>query len=173
MLGRLARWLRILGYDAEWAGGRSDDELLHIAAQEQRLLLTRDTRLLARRPVNRGQVSAWFVRHDLLDDQLRQLRNEMGLRVAGPPRCLVCNVELVPIARALAATRVPAYVYATERSFKECPRCRRVMWPGTHWQAMVLVLHELGIPLEERGQRVRSAALTAETPSAPPNGACR
>jgi uncharacterized protein with PIN domain len=146
MLGRLARWLRVLGYDAEWAAGRPDDELLGLAARERRLLLTRDTRLLARRLISRGQVSACFVHDDHLLQQLVQLRADIGLRAVGPPRCLVCNAELLPISRAAASSKVPDYVAATQTAFKECPRCRRVMWPGTHWQAMLRVLAQAGIP---------------------------
>jgi uncharacterized protein len=145
MLGRLSRWLRLLGYDAEAAAGRDDDELLAAAEAEQRLLLTRDTRLVTRRPVNRGRVDALLVRHDHLDDQLGQLHREAGLARIGPPRCLVCNHQLLPVSTEAARGRVPEFVAATHTSFRLCPSCDRVVWPGSHWQHMLDRLGELGL----------------------------
>jgi uncharacterized protein with PIN domain len=146
MLGRLARWLRVLGYDAEWSAGRPDSELLRVAEEEGRLLLTRDTLLFQRRPVARNRVRAHFVRHDLLPDQLRQLRAELGLTRVGPPRCLVCNAELEPVTREWAAGRVPPYIALTHTSFRHCRSCARVVWQGTHWQAMNRLLRDAGLP---------------------------
>lgn len=150
MLGRLARWLRVLGYDADWAGGRPDDELLAAAEAEGRLLLTRDTRLLERRAIRRGRVRAHFVRHDHLEDQLGQLREELGLAPVGPPRCLVCNSPLAPVSAEEARPYVPPYVAATQTSFRYCPYCRRVMWPGTHWEEMRKLLRDVGVKLDQQ-----------------------
>ncbi|GAB4254451.1 MAG: Mut7-C RNAse domain-containing protein [Thermoleophilia bacterium] len=145
MLGRLGRWLRVLGYDAEDAGGRDDDALLRVAESERRMLLTRDTRFVERRAVRRGSVSALLVLHDHLTDQLRQLHEELGITQVGPPRCLVCNSALVNIEREQARGLVPEYVYRTQSRFRYCPHCDRVVWPGTHWQEMRRVLSAQGI----------------------------
>lgn len=144
MLGRLSRWLRVLGYDAEWARGVEDGALLTRAASEGRVLLTRDTLLMERRAVRRGCVTAVLIRGDRVIDQLRQLRQELGLRRQAEARCLVCNVRLEPLGRVEAAARVPPYVSQTQRSFRECPRCGRVYWRGTHWGRMDRELRDAG-----------------------------
>lgn len=143
-VGRLARWLRVLGYDAAWDPSASPRELLQRAGEESRILLTRDTLLIRRPEVNRGVVRAVLVRHDLLVDQLRQLREELGLRPLGDPRCMVCNGTLQTIAREAVQNRVPPYVAATETDFHYCPACDRVTWPATHWQGMMGILERAG-----------------------------
>ncbi len=144
MLGRLSRWLRILGYDAEWARDVEDDALLDRAAAEGRVLLTRDTLLMQRRAVRRGQVTAVLVRGDRIIDQLRYLREELGLFRQAESRCVVCNVRLERLGRLEAGLRVPAYVFETQHSFRECPRCARVYWQGTHREHMERLLRDAG-----------------------------
>jgi uncharacterized protein with PIN domain len=107
--------------------------------------LTRDTLLMERRAVRRGRVHALFVNDDRLDDQLRQLRRDMGLARVGEPRCLVCNGRLTRISREQALPRVPPYVAGTQSAFRYCSACDRVVWPGTHWEAMLRVLRRAGI----------------------------
>ena len=133
MLGRLARWLRILGYDAEYFPG-DDDDLLRLARQEGRVLLTRDTRLLQRRPLP----SHLFIESDHVMQQLRQVVVGLGLDPATPPshRCSCCNVILEPRDRAQVADLVPEFVCGHYEAFWACPRCQRIYWAGTHWQRM-------------------------------------
>ena len=143
-VGRLARWLRVLGYDAAWNASASPRELLRRAGEEGRVLITRDTLLVHRREVNRGVVRAVLVRHDILVAQLRQLREDLGLRPQGDPRCMVCNATLQTIERKEVQSRVPPYVAATETEFRYCPACDRVTWPATHWQGMMRILEQAG-----------------------------
>jgi len=143
-VGRLARWLRVLGYDAAWDPSASPRELLQRAGEQSRILLTRNTLLVRRREVSRGVVRAVLVRHDLLVDQLRQLREELGLRPRGDPRCMVCNGRLQTIVQEEVQNRVPPYVAATETDFHYCPACDRVTWPATHWQGMMGILERAG-----------------------------
>ena len=152
-VGRLARWLRVLGYDAAWVPSASPPDLLRRAREESRILLTRDTLLVRRRDVNRGVVRAVLVRHDLLVDQLCQLRDELGLRPRGDPRCMVCNGALQTIEREAVQDRVLPYVAATETDFRHCPACDRVTWPATHWQRMMRTLEQAGFyqPSQARG----------------------
>lgn len=144
MLGRLSRWLRILGYDAESVVGVEDGVLLERAAREGRVLLTRDTLLMERRAIRRGEVTAVLVRGDQIVDQLRCVREELDLLRQAEPRCLVCNVRLSLLSRSEAAARVPAYVFQTQHCFRECPSCARVYWRGTHWEHMDRLLREAG-----------------------------
>jgi len=130
---RLGKWLRILGYDTVYGKEMSDDEIVRRALAEDRVILTRDTGIVARRIVKK------YVLLDSADTmvQLRQVFSELGLKVTNSrafTRCIVCNEAVIPISKQSAAHRVPPYVYRTQEVFAECPRCRRVYWRGTHVQ---------------------------------------
>lgn len=132
MLGSLARWLRILGYDADYANQRDDAELVRISRAENRVLLTRDRALAGRRGVR-----ALLVESQSLDEQLAQVMAAFLLTAStGAARCPVCNTALVQATREEVANRVPAYVLRRHHYFQRCPGCRRVYWRGSHWQNM-------------------------------------
>lgn len=140
MLGRLARWLRMMGYDVVFLPHVPDTEVLRRARAEDRLLLTRDT-ALARRAGTLGV----FVASQKLEEQLRELADR-GV-IDGPldeTRCPVCNVLLRLLPREEACRRVPPYVFQTQSTFYECPACQRVYWAGTHWQNFQATLRDLG-----------------------------
>jgi uncharacterized protein with PIN domain len=143
-VGRLARWLRALGYDAEYRPHLSDAQLVQDALAEDRVLLTRDVDLMQRRVVASGLVRTVFVRDDDVRRQLRQLVAELRLdRSQALTRCLECNLELVTRTAGDVAARVPPYVRATQNRYSECPQCARVYWAGTHWSRMHSVLDGL------------------------------
>jgi uncharacterized protein with PIN domain len=128
MLGKLARWLRALGYDTLYYRDASDSRLLGIALREARTLLTRDARLAVR-----AGTTGLRVRADGVDAQLREVVDACALRTPVPlSRCLACNGPLAARAPADVRDRVPPYTLATQPDFRECERCRRVFWPGTH-----------------------------------------
>lgn len=132
MLGRLGKWLRILGYDTLFDPALGDAQLAHLARADGRILLTRDQELARRRGLR-----AVLVHSQTTEAQLQQVMAELGLHTGGAfSRCPVCNEPLVDLARAAAQARVPPYVFETHDRFSECPACGRVYWPGTHWQAM-------------------------------------
>ncbi len=128
MLGRLTRWLRILGYDTVYAPDTDDTELLRRARAEERVLLTADRGLAARRGARTLLIQA----QDLAT-QLREVRAALG----PPPdaelsRCVACNGKLVKVEKSEIAAQVPPYILATQQDFSKCPDCGRVYWPGTH-----------------------------------------
>jgi len=132
MLGSLARWLRILGYDTDYANQRDDRELVRIARAEGRVLLTRDRELAGRRGVY-----ALLIESQSLDEQLAQVTSAFPL----PPgshaaRCPVCNAALVEATREEVADRAPAYVLQQHQRFLRCPGCGRIYWRGSHWENM-------------------------------------
>ncbi len=133
MLGSLARWLRLLGCDAELASDAEDDAaLIRRARAEDRLLITRDTGL-----ARRQGVSALLITSMELGEQLRQVVAYLGIgRERMGTRCLACNQPLVPLSREEARARVPRYVWETQQRFRLCPGCGRVYWAGTHWERM-------------------------------------
>ena len=140
MLGRLGRWLRILGYDAAYGPHLHGTGLADLARRERRVILTRDTRLV-RDPNLPPHV---FVTSDHFREQLREVASAVALVAAEPfSRCLDCNVPLATIPRESVRERVPSYVFETQERFWTCSRCRRVYWPATHHTRMRDELAEL------------------------------
>ncbi len=132
MLGRLATWLRILGYDTAYDAQADDHTLARIARAEGRILLTRDTQLVRRRGLRSLLIDSQDV-----TDQVRQVLTVFHLEPSGAfSRCAVCNVLLEAIDPAEAQPHVPPYVFHTQRRFHRCPHCGRIYWRGTHWAAM-------------------------------------
>lgn len=146
MLGKLARRLRILGFDTAYERLIDDAVLLQRVVAEHRWLLTRDT-YLAKRRVLRGRMT--LVRSDHVGDQLGQLAVELKLDLrlnVRLPRCPACNLALETIAREQAIPHVPPFVAQTYATFARCPGCARVYWPGTHWARIGAQLDQLYAP---------------------------
>jgi uncharacterized protein with PIN domain len=136
MLGRLARWLRILGHDVLYFRRIEDADLVELARREKRILLTRDTRLVQRRAA-RG---ALLIDSPYLELQLRQLARWNGESLLAPGlcrRCLECNEPTLTVEPESVEHRVPPYVFRTQRSFRECPSCHRIYWSASHVQDML------------------------------------
>ena len=141
MLGTLARWLRILGYDAVFDPALADHQLVRLARAENRVLLTRDRELARRRGVR-----LLLVASEDLDEQILQVLSDLELAPDRSfSRCPVCNEALESLDSAIAADLVPAHVARSHREFRRCPACQRVYWRGTHWQQMDQKLARLGL----------------------------
>jgi uncharacterized protein with PIN domain len=139
MLGRLARWLRALGYDTLYEQSLDDTALAELARRENRILLTRDVELTRRR-----KLRAFLIHDDKVLRQLRQVVSAFDLKnTAAFTRCIECNTELASMERRDAAPLVPPYVFETQLLFRRCPRCGKVYWRGTHWMQMQNVVHGL------------------------------
>jgi uncharacterized protein len=142
MLGRLARWLRILGHDVAYGPHLRGRALVACARREGRLLLTRDTRLVRQRDLP----PHLFIESDHFRAQLRQVAAAVPL--GGSPllhRCLDCNTPLADAPRERVRDRVPAFVWQTAERFLVCARCQHVYWPATHRTHMLRELAALGI----------------------------
>jgi uncharacterized protein len=141
MLGRLARWLRVLGYDTSYEEGIADPLLVQLAEEEARMLLTRDRHLLRElRPVR-----AFEVRQD---DPLYQLRDlVLELELAAPrdlfTRCLLCNAPLETVDRAEAEPLLPEGVRELAGPVRRCPSCGRLYWDGSHVRRMRAALERV------------------------------
>lgn len=132
MLGRLAKWLRILGYDTAYDPQLDDNELVRRARAEGRWLLTRDHELAGRPGVH----SLLIESEDLLT-QLAQVRSQLGQAKGGPfSRCPVCNAPLVEVSPQEVEGRVPPFVLHSHSRFRRCPSCGKIYWPGSHWDRM-------------------------------------
>jgi uncharacterized protein with PIN domain len=135
MLGRLAKWLKILGFDVLFYPRADDRDLVEIARRDGRILLTRDTGLIektAKRP------NRLFVRSDVWEDQVVQVLDELELwdDVRPNTRCIECNLQVKTLARERARNLVTPYVSEHASSFAICPGCNRVFWHGTHYGDM-------------------------------------
>lgn len=133
MLGRLATWLRILGYDVEYV--RTEDTLLIERAREtERIVLTRDTGIARRR----GAPPHLLIQSDHVLEQLRQVIQVFHLTPADAAarRCPRCNVLLEPRAKADVFGRVPDFVWSSQDGFWGCPVCDRLYWAGSHQRRM-------------------------------------
>ena len=137
-VGRLAKWLRVMGYDTLFPREGGDNQLVRIALQEWRILVTRDAGIASRRAVRLGQMQVVHILDHDLRSQLRQLVREQQLSLNnGFCRCVRCNDPLNPIPKDKVAERVPPYVLENQSTFTECPRCLRLYWRGTHWANMM------------------------------------
>jgi uncharacterized protein len=132
-LGRLARYLRMAGFDTlYWR--KAEDAYLAELASEGRILLTRDLGLLKRNAVTHG----YWLRETSARAQLAEVLARFDLydRVQPFRRCMRCNTPLEPIAREEVRGRVPEGVWECYKSFAWCPTCRRVYWKGSHYDRM-------------------------------------
>jgi uncharacterized protein with PIN domain len=139
MLGRLAKWLRVLGHDTAYFPDLEDHELVRLARAEDRTLLTRDRDLTRRRGLK-----SLLIESERFEDQLGQLLRELDLDCeSAAPRCPRCNAALRAITREEASERVPPYVLRQHSDFTLCPRCDKVYWRGTHWERMRQSVEEI------------------------------
>ncbi len=135
MLGKLARWLRVMGCDVEYFPEMDDAELVERAAREGRLILTRDTLLILRR---KARGNYFFVQGDHFRDQLRQVVDSFAIDPFDRflTRCLECNEPLQEVEKEDLRERIPPYVFATQEIFRTCPACGRLYWGATHRERM-------------------------------------
>ncbi|MEN3034731.1 MAG: Mut7-C RNAse domain-containing protein [Candidatus Methanosuratincola sp.] len=135
MLGKLARWLRIIGYDTEYLPSAGDDELISAAEGGGRLLLTRDSELF-RRAARRG-VPAILIKSTTIVGELSEIARTLGLRPSGETRCPLCNELLVE--------RRDGHGVPAKGEVWECPRCGKFYWHGTHWLKINETLEASGL----------------------------
>lgn len=144
-VGRLARWLRALGYDTLFINPIADEELIRTALAEERIVLTKDTGLAQRRVATSGHLRVILVEGRAVQEQLQQVVDTLQLdcRSHRFSRCLECNALLQPKAKAAVREKVPPRVYERQQHFTFCPQCRRIFWMGRHWERMQQELEKL------------------------------
>ncbi len=137
-VGKLAKWLRMMGYDALFFDGEDDWLMLRTALAEDRVILTRDTQIMRTGVVTNGRIKAILIQSDEPEQQIRQVVQTLNLDCHSGlfTVCLECNKSLVPRNQQQVRERVPPYVFQTQSQYMECPACHRIYWRGTHWQAM-------------------------------------
>ncbi len=132
MLGRLAKRLRLLGWDVLYDPGLDDNEIIRLSLQQDRVILTRDTALAAR-PLAKNNL---FLKNDLVRKQVDEVLTAFPGKTAPLTRCSLCNVPLVPAPQQDVRDLVPNHVFETHDAFLRCPTCARIYWRGTHVRRM-------------------------------------
>ena len=141
MLGRLARWLRLIGCDVTYRAHIEDGEIARLAVTEQRVILTRDQRL----PQQWKEPRCLLVESESVSEQLRQIVDTFGLdwRRRAFTRCTRCNHVLRETPRTEVTGRVPKRVLLEQQRFAHCPGCDRIYWGGSHARRMRRALERL------------------------------
>lgn len=146
MLGKLAKWLRMLGYDTKFILDADDDDLVRIAVKEDRILLTRDSLLCMRRMVRNRCI---FIDWGKTSDQVKQVFSALNLAVIESnmfTRCTICNEQIKHIDKSDVKGKVPSFVYKTQNEYGCCVKCDKIYWRGTHVQHVFDALkHNSGV----------------------------
>jgi uncharacterized protein len=142
MLGRLVKWLRVIGQDVIYGPHLTGYGLIRAARHDNRLILTRDRGLKKKQPPE-----FIFIKSDHYTDQLLQVIEACRLKPLKKlfTRCLACNATLQQRAKDSVKAMVPPYVFSTQERFFWCPECRRVYWPATHHEKILEQLTKLGL----------------------------
>ena len=144
-LGRLAKWLRILGIDAGYFSEETASSLIIQALKDDRIILTRNHRI----PQARG-MKVVLINSERIKEQIAEALGALGIKLDLKmmfTRCIICNEELVYIEKEKIKERVPEYVFNTQKDFVNCPKCNRIYWQGTHWgNAQAALKESLGNP---------------------------
>jgi uncharacterized protein with PIN domain len=144
-VAKLARWLRMMGYDTTIFDQPDDWQMIRTALAENRIVITKDTGVMKRRVITSGKLRALLIIGDEPQTQIQQVIETFELNSQNPfSLCLECNVLLVAVKREEIKDRIPPYIYQTKSQFVECSVCHRVYWQGTHWEAMTQTLSKLG-----------------------------
>jgi uncharacterized protein len=133
-LGKLARLLRMAGFDTAWANHLTDETIVRVAAAEKRIILTRDRGLLKRRIVTHGCLVRSPVPREQLTEVLR--RFDLARQVRMFSRCMTCNAPLARVSRLSVLDVLPPAVAETCTEFSRCTGCGKVFWRGSHWEKM-------------------------------------
>lgn len=141
MLGRLTKWLRVIGQDVTYGPHLSGYGLIRAARREGRLILTRD-----RGVSTKSSPEYLLIQNDRFREQLKQVVHACRLDPFKDAftRCVECNTVLEPVPKETVQEKVPPYVFSTQEKFSFCRSCQRIYWPATHQQRMLEELKSIG-----------------------------
>jgi uncharacterized protein with PIN domain len=134
MLGKLTRWLRLLGNNVEYSIKLNDAQLITIAKKERRTLLTRDLELY-QQAIAKG-IGTFYLDGKTEAENLSQLSKRFNIRLdidMAKSRCTKCNVRVRPISKEKVADKIEKSTFAYYSEFWECPKCGQIYWQGAHW----------------------------------------
>jgi len=140
-LGRLVKWLRILGFDTEYFNTDNPSSLIIQALRDERTILTRNQHL----PQAKG-LKILLIKNEKIQKQVAEVLKILEIKPNSETmfsRCILCNEELTQIAKEKVKDKVPEYVFKTQEHFITCPKCQRIYWQGTHWGNVQKTLEEI------------------------------
>ncbi len=143
MLGKLTRWLRLLGYDVKYSRSLNDEQLIETAKRESRILLTRDLKLYRQAMAQR--INSFFVARTTEAKKLASLAKRFNIKLdfdVTLSRCPKCNSRIKPIAKEEIAGKIPETTAAYYDEFWECFNCKKIYWQGAHWKRINKTLKE-------------------------------
>ena len=153
MLGKLTRWLRMLGYDVRYSNKLDDAQLITIAKEEGRILLTRDLELY-QQATAKG-VDAFYLEGKTEEEKLAELAKRFRIKLdidMATSRCPKCNTQVKSIQREKVADKVEKNTLAYYNEFWECPKCGQIYWQGSHWKRIRKTL-ETAEEILKKGQK--------------------
>lgn len=149
MLGKLARWLRMLGYDVKYFNSLDDEELIKVAGSEERILLTRDVGLYQKASIKGGQ--AFLIEGKTEYEKLAELAKRYSLSLeidTSNSRCPKCNSNIRPVQKEAVLEKIPKSTSKFYDEFWECPNCGKIYWQGSHWERISKTLSRAAEILE-------------------------
>lgn len=142
-LGRLTRYLRMMGFDVYYRNDLEDNEIVDISLKEKRTILTKDLGILKRNEVTHG----YWIRSTKLEEQVKEALKRFDLQkeIKEFSRCIECNELLKPVKKEMIIKQLPPKVAQSQNEFFHCPSCNKVYWKGTHYQRMLTFIKRLGM----------------------------
>jgi len=150
MLGKLARWLRMIGQDVIYETQLNDSELLEMAKKENRVLLTKDLELY-KRAITRG-MDAFYVEGETESDRLAELAQRYLILLVvdmEKSHCPVCNMKLRATSKEELLGELEKNTLTYYEKFWKCPNCGQIYWQGAHWKQIINTLNEAQAKLEK------------------------
>ena len=140
-LGKLARYLRIFGFDTIYEKKIGAEKIIEIALKEKRTILTRSVSLLKNKKITHG----YFIRSENPVEQIKQVIRQSDLyKLINPfTICPVCNGQLIETQKNEIINIIPAQTALHHNQFKKCKSCQKIYWQGTHWNKINSLLHEI------------------------------
>jgi uncharacterized protein with PIN domain len=136
MLGRLAKWMRLLGFDTSYYRNTNGKTIIYHSRKEGRRILTR-SKILSEK-----YDDAILIKSEHIMDQLRQITKAVAIK-SPFSRCSICNIETEDVRKQTIQEDVPPYVFEIHNDFKRCPACGRIFWKGTHYKEIKKVINEI------------------------------
>jgi len=155
MLGKLARWLRMLGHDVKYSDNLDDNQLFAIAKKEKKTLLTRDFKLY-QYTTTRG-VNAFYVEGETEEERLAELSKRFKIELEihmETSRCPKCNTKVKPMAKEKVDGKVEKNTFQNYNEFWECPKCGKIYWQGAHWTKIKKTLDKAQKTVEESKKKI-------------------
>jgi uncharacterized protein with PIN domain len=150
MLGKLTRWLRILGHNVKYSNKLDDAQLIIIAKKEQRILLTRDLELY-QQATAKG-IDAFYLNGQTEEERLAELAKRFNIKLdvnMTISRCPKCNTQVKPVSKGNVIDKIEKSTFQYYNEFWECPKCGQIYWQGAHWTKIRKMLENANENLEK------------------------